>query len=326
MEAGKEKLAVLVGPTASGKTAVSVRVAQLLNAEIISGDSMQVYRGLDIGTAKIEPIEMGGVPHHLLDIRDPKEDFSVADFREEAAKAIRHITKRGHLPLIVGGTGLYIASLLNPYRFPEEAKRDENFRARMRQAVRDQGDLYLHRRLAEIDAQAAERIHPHDHYRVVRALEVYEQTGHTISDIQAQSQSEYKPVYQTAVAGLTLRRELLYPRIERRIDEMMSAGLLEEVRYLLNAGVSESATAMRGLGYRHMVAYIQGLCTLPEAVTALKRDTRRFAKRQYTWFKRDTRICWFNVEDYFISNHYPHTEELARNMAAWFKQELEEVQ
>ena len=318
-----EKLAVLVGPTACGKTAVSVRVAQLLKAEIISGDSMQVYRGLDIGTAKISAAAMGGVVHHLLDIRDPGEDFSVADFRTEAADAIRRINEQGRLPLIVGGTGLYIATLLNPYLFPPETERDDGFRAHMWQVALEQGDFYLHGRLAEVDSVAAERIHPHDHYRVVRALEVYEQTGRGISEIQAQSKREYKPTYSTAIAGLTLRRELLYPRIERRIDEMISAGLIEEVKGLLDAGVPENATALRGLGYRHMTAYLRGLCTLEEAVVNLKRDTRRFAKRQYTWFKRDTRIHWFDAEDYFEEARQPNLEALTQDMAAWFENELE---
>jgi len=318
-----DKLAIIVGPTASGKTAVSVRVAQLLKAEIISGDSMQVYRGLDIGTAKIKPAEMGGVAHHLLDIRDPKEDFSVADFRIEAMAAISQITARGHLPLIVGGTGLYIASLLNPYLFPPDTERDDDFRFRMQQIAREQGDIYLHRRLAQIDSVAAERIHPHDHYRVVRALEVYEQTGRTISEIQAQSQNEHKTAYRTVIAGITMRRELLYPRIEQRIELMLTAGLVEEVKKLLNAGTPISATAVRGLGYRHIIAYLHGLCTYAEAITALKRDTRRFAKRQYTWFKRDTRIRWFDAEDYYGRGQYPQTEVLAQDMAAWFKRELD---
>jgi tRNA dimethylallyltransferase len=319
-----DKLAIILGPTACGKTAVSVRVAQLLNAEIISGDSMQVYRGLDIGAAKIRPAEMGGVPHHLLDIRGPAEDFSVADFRAEATAAIRRVSERGRLPLVVGGSGLYIASLLNPYLFPPHTERDGAFRALMRQMALEHGDLYLHQRLAEVDSAAAARIHPRDHYRVVRALEVYQQTGRGISEIQAQSQSEYQPAYRAALAGLWLRRELLYPRIERRVDEMLAAGLLREVQGLLAAGTPESSTALRGLGYRHLTAYLKGLCTYEEAVTALKRDTRRFAKRQYTWFKRDKRIHWFNAEDYGGGDQKEPTEELARDMAGWISGEIME--
>ena len=322
MNSAVDKLAIIVGPTASGKTTVSVRVAQMLKAEIISGDSMQVYCGLDIGTAKIKPAEMGGVVHHLLDIRDPKENFSVADFRLAATTVIREISERGRLPLLVGGTGLYIYSLLNPYQFPPESEKDDAFRARMGQLAKERGDLFLHRRLAAVDSAAAERIHPHDHYRVVRALEVYEQTGHTISEIQAQSHSEHKPVYRTAIAGLMLRRELLYPRIERRVDEMMAAGLMDEVKGLLESGTPEHSTAMRGLGYRHMTAYLKGISTLEEAVATLKRDTRRFAKRQYTWFKRDARIRWFDAQDYFIGERYPHTDELARDIADFFEREF----
>ncbi|MCL1816859.1 MAG: tRNA (adenosine(37)-N6)-dimethylallyltransferase MiaA [Clostridiales bacterium] len=321
MADSRVKLAVLVGPTASGKTAISVRVAQLLQAEIISGDSMQVYRGLDIGTAKITAAEMAGIPHHLLNTRDPKDDFSVADFREEAAAAIGNISKRGNLALLVGGSGLYIASLLNPYLFMPDSGGDEGFRKRMRQLALEQGDSFLHQRLADLDSAAAGRIHPHDHYRVVRALEVIEQTGRSISEIQEQSQTDYQMPYQVVMAGLRLKRELLYSRIEQRVDEMLQAGLVNEVKSLLQAGITEQSTSMRGLGYRHLSAYIRGLCTLEEAVTTLKRDTRRFAKRQITWFKRDQRIQWFDVEDYFLHNQYPCIEELAQDIAKWFKRE-----
>lgn len=325
MNAPKDKLAIIVGPTASGKTAASVRVAQLLQAEIISGDSMQVYKGMDIGTAKITPGEMGGVAHHLLDIRQPREEFSAADFREEAALAIRQISERGRLPLVVGGTGLYISTLINPYLFPQNTAKDDSFRASALCEARQYGDEHLHRRLALLDPEAAGRIHPHDHHRVVRALEVYAQSGRTISEIQAQSRQNSPPAYQTAICGLYLARELLYPRIEQRVEQMVRQGLVEEVQGLLDAKVPISAVSMQGLGYRHIAAYLRGICTLNEALALLKRDTRRFAKRQYTWFKRDARIKWFDVETYLNSDHYPHTEKLAMDMAAWIRRELGEV-
>ncbi|MCL2496517.1 MAG: tRNA (adenosine(37)-N6)-dimethylallyltransferase MiaA [Clostridiales bacterium] len=322
MDNSPDKLAIIVGPTASGKTAVSVRLAQLLNAEIISGDSMQVYRGMDIGTAKISAAEMAGVPHHLLDIRSPREGFSVADFRDEAQAAIKQISERGHLPLVVGGTGLYISSLINPYLFPHNTARDDDFRARKLAELQTFGAEYLHGRLAEVDAQAARRIHAKDHYRVIRALEVFEKSGQTISEIQAKSQKTPSPLYQTAICGLMLRRELLYPRIEQRVEQMIDQGLVEEVKRLLAAHVPPNATSMQGLGYRHIAAYLRGICTFTEALAMLKRDTRRFAKRQYTWFKRDARIKWFDVESYMDHGHDPCTETLAREMAAWIKREL----
>jgi len=319
----EQKLAVLVGPTASGKTEVSLQVAQLLNAEIISADSMQVYCGLDIGTAKVTPAQRGGTPHHLMDICEPGEDFSVADFRLMAAAAIHSIGERKHLPLLVGGTGLYVASLLNPYLFPLKTQKDDNFRANMRQLALEKGDLYLHRRLAKVDQAAAQRIHPSDHYRVVRALEVYEKTGFCISEIQNQSKMDFKPAYHVAIAGLTLRRELLYARIDSRVDKMIEAGFIDEVKNLLFSQIPAHSTALRGLGYRHLITYLKGLSTLDEALTALKRDTRRYAKRQYTWFKRDTRIQWFNVEEYFTDEKQLIAEELAREIAAYFKHKLE---
>jgi len=317
-----DKLAIIVGPTASGKTAVSVRVAQLLQAEIISGDSMQVYRGMDIGTAKISLAEMAGIPHHLLDIREPHQSFSAADFRDCAQAAISQISARGHLPLVVGGTGLYISTLINPYLFPHNSARDDGFRARAVAELQAYGAEHLHSRLALVDAQAARRIHPHDHYRVIRALEVYAKSGQTISYIQAASQENFAPLYHTAICGLMLRRELLYARIERRVEQMIEQGLVEEVKRLIAAGAPLSATSMQGLGYRHIAAYLRGICTFAEAMNMLKRDTRRFAKRQYTWFKRDARIRWFDVENYLDHDHQPQTENLAQDMAAWIRKEL----
>ena len=315
-------LAIILGPTASGKKAVSVRVAQLLDGEIISGDSMQVYRRMDIGTAKIKPAEMGGVPHHLIDILEPDAGYSVADFRAAARQLIDEITARGKLPIVVGGTGLYISSLTASYHFPEEVGRDDEFRNQLRQRLELEGAEKLHAELAACDPEAAARIHFNDHQRLIRALEVYQQSGQPISEFQRLSREEEAADYNLAICGLTWRRELLYPRIEQRIDAMIAEGLVEEVQALLAAGVPITAQSMQGLGYRQITAYLQGKCSPEEAIETLKRDTRRFAKRQYTWFKRDERIKWYNGEDYLTNNHYPQTEKLADEMATYIQRAI----
>ena len=317
----KQKLLVLLGPTACGKTALSLRIAQAFQAEVISADSMQVYRCMDIGTAKIRAEEMLGIPHHLLDIREPNQTFSVADFREAASIAIREIAMRGHLPFLVGGTGLYINSLLRPYHFPDEAAAQPALRERLRKELAEQGNLAMHKRLAEVDPLAAARIHPNDAYRVLRALEVYTATGQTISHLQACSALSTE--YDVLQIGLNLERELLYQRIERRIDKMMAEGLVAEVHALLDAGVAREAPSMQGLGYRQIASYLAGECTLAEAVNRLKRDTRRFAKRQLTWFRRDPDIHWF------YPDHYRERECLLHDVCAlissWLKEEEHEA-
>lgn len=312
----KQKLLLILGPTACGKTALSLDVAQRFDAEIISADSMQVYRGMDIGTAKIPPAEMRGVRHHLLDIREPTQPFSVADFRELVEAAIHDIAGRGKLPLVVGGTGLYLNTLLQPYHFPQEAGADQALRARLRLRLAEQGTLALHQQLAEVDPTAAARIHPHDTHRLIRALEVYETTGRPISAWQAES--ALPPPYDALLIGLDLERETLYSRIERRIEQMLADGLIEEVRGLLVNGVPREAVSMQGLGYRQIAAHLAGICTLDEAITLLKRDTRRFAKRQLTWFRRDRRIHWF------YPDHYREREALLHDVYALISSRLKE--
>jgi len=291
-----DKVAVLIGPTAVGKTAISLQVAEMLDAEIISGDSMQVYRGMDIGTAKIRPAEMRGprgktIPHHLIDSLQPDQPFSAADFQLAARRLIREISSRGRLPLLVGGTGLYVNAALDDYRFAA-APVDADYRAKKLAEAAAHGVDWLHRQLQQVDPQSAAWIHPHDQRRIIRALEVFAQSGRTISQ---QTYPDRRPLYQTAWAGLKADRHLIYQRIECRVDQMMTAGLSGEVERLIRQGYPPSLVAMQGLGYRQMAHYLTGLSTREEAVRLLKRDTRHFAKRQLTWFRRDQRIRWFEL-------------------------------
>ncbi|MGI6360878.1 MAG: tRNA (adenosine(37)-N6)-dimethylallyltransferase MiaA [Bacillota bacterium] len=291
----KDKLVIILGPTASGKTDLSIAIAQALNGEIISGDSMQVYRKMDIGTAKITESEQKGIVHHLINIINPDQEYSVADFKKASQKLIKEINHRGKLPIVVGGTGLYISSLVNPYLFPQKSSKDEQLRSRLQEEYqKDRQALY--QRLQQIDPQAAQKIHPNDGHRLVRALEVYEKTGQTISRIQAESQKLSFPCYKMVMIGLSFERTKLYQRINQRVDLMIEAGLVEEVERLLAQGYNLNQQAMQGLGYKQIARYLLGEMSLETAITELKRDTRRFAKRQITWFKRDQRIKWFDIE------------------------------
>jgi tRNA dimethylallyltransferase len=287
----KLPLLVLVGPTAVGKTAISVAVAKRLGAEIISGDSMQVYRGLDIGTAKIAPAEMEGVPHHMIDIKEPDEPFSVAEFQARVDDLVREIAGRGRLPMLVGGTGLYVRAVVMAYTFTE-MEADPALRQRLAEEEARHGPGYLHRRLQAVDPAAAARLHPNDLRRIIRALEVWEQTGVRISETQRAW--ELEPRYDDLCIGLTMDRELLYRRIDQRVDAMLAAGWVEEVRRLL-ARYRPDLQSMEAIGYRELILYLRGLLTWDEAVALIKRNTRRFAKRQFTWFRRDARIHWLDV-------------------------------
>jgi tRNA dimethylallyltransferase len=287
----KLPLLVLVGPTAVGKTAVSVAVAKRLGAEIISGDSMQVYRGMEIGTAKITPAEMDGVPHHLIDIREPDEPFSVAEFQNQVDGLIREIVGRGRLPMLVGGTGLYVRSVLQPYSFVEQEV-DHDLREQLHREAAEHGPGHLHQRLAEVDPEAAARLHPNDERRIVRALEVFLTTGVRISETQTALEAE--PRYDDLFLGLTMDRDLLYSRIDQRVDQMLAAGWLGEVKGLLQR-YPPHLPALEAIGYRELVWHLRGLLTWPEAVALIKRNTRRFAKRQFTWFRKDQRLRWFDV-------------------------------
>ncbi|QAY68387.1 tRNA (adenosine(37)-N6)-dimethylallyltransferase MiaA [Paenibacillus protaetiae] len=299
MEGGKPPLLVLIGPTAVGKTKLSIEIAKAWNAEIISGDSMQVYRGMDIGTAKITTEEQQGIRHHLIDICDPDTPFSAADFQLRCTEAIADIASRGKLPFIVGGTGLYVESVCYGYQFADNGS-DEQFRQHMQRIADEHGAEALHERLKQIDPKSAERLHPNDVRRVIRALEVYHLTGETFSS-QQEGQKRESP-YELCIIGLSLDRAELYQRIEQRIDLMMEQGLVEEVRQLLQSGTPPHAVAMQGLGYKEIAAYLNGECTLEAAVTLLKRDTRRFAKRQLSWFRHMENIHWIDMGENFSNN------------------------
>ncbi len=285
-----QPLVILVGPTAVGKTAASIGLAKALNGEIISGDSMQIFRGLDIGTAKITVSEMAGVPHHLLDIKEPWETFSVAEFKERADAAIAQIAGRGKMPILVGGTGFYINSVLYDYHFGE-ADCDLAYRQYLQQYAIQNGKEALWKLLNEQDPKSAQRLHSNDTKRVIRALEVLYVTGVPASERQY-TVDKRSMRYQAAYLALNLPRDILYQRINQRVDLMIAQGLEQEVRQALVQGVPKNALSMTSLGYRQMIQYLDGEISLEKAIELIKRDTRHFAKRQLTWFRHDPNIQW----------------------------------
>ncbi|MCM3339964.1 tRNA (adenosine(37)-N6)-dimethylallyltransferase MiaA [Paenibacillus sp. MER TA 81-3] len=290
----RPRLLVLVGPTAVGKTKLSLSIAKHYECEIISGDSMQVYRKMDIGTAKLSVQEREGIPHHMMDIHDPDEAFSVAEFQDRGRTLIREITARNHIPFIVGGTGLYVESLCYGFEFGDNSS-DEEFRQQMADYAASHGTEALHERLKEVDSITAERLHHHDQRRVIRALEVFYLSGEPLSSQLARQKRESP--YDLCMIGLTMDRQMLYKRIEARIDIMLQEGLIDEVRQLLEQGYSRNLVSMQGLGYKEIAAYLEGEMSLDAAVELLKRDTRRFAKRQLSWFRRMTDLEWVDVTD-----------------------------
>ena len=283
-------LVILVGPTAVGKTAASIGLAKALNGEIISGDSMQIFRGLDIGTAKITKEEMQGVPHHLIDIKEPWETFSVAEFKRLADEAIADIHDRGKLPIIVGGTGFYINSVLYEYHFGE-ADTDEAYRAELEQYAEAHGNEALWNILQEKDPDSAAKLHSNDTKRVIRALEVLHVTGIPASERQSTVDKQTMR-YNAVYIALNMPREVLYDRINRRVDIMIQDGLEAEVRNALANGVAQDALSMTSIGYRQMIEYFNEEISFDRAVELIKRDTRHFAKRQLTWFRHDPNIQW----------------------------------
>lgn len=286
----KRPLIILAGPTAVGKTALSVRLAKAAGAEIISADSMQVYKGMDIGSAKIRPEETEGVPHYLVDVLEPEEEFNVVRFQQMALEAAEKIYARGRIPLIVGGTGFYIQALLYDIDFTENDG-DTAIRRSLEQTAAEKGGEYLHELLQKADPEAALQIHPNNVKRILRALEFYQQTGKKISEHNQQERAKESP-YNFAYFVLNDERSRLYERIDRRVDLMMEQGLLDEVRSLKERGVKKESTAMQGLGYKELYAFLDGEISLEEAVRIIKRDTRHFAKRQITWFKRERDVIW----------------------------------
>ena len=285
----KEKILVILGPTATGKSHCAIEIAKKYNGEIISGDSMLVYKGMDIGTAKPTAEELAAVPHHLVNILPPDASFSVVDFKQQAERLITEITARGHLPIIAGGTGLYIKALLEGYAF-NEAEEDSELRRELEREATEQGAQALHERLRELAPQEAERIHPNNVRRVIRALE---------SALQGESVHQYGAAempYNALVIGLNMERQALYARINRRVDLMLEAGLEQEVHGLLQQGVHPDCQSMQSIGYRQMVWYIDAGLPYAEAVEKLKQATRNFAKRQLTWYKKMPYIHWLQLD------------------------------
>lgn len=287
----RPKVIAIVGPTAVGKTSLSIHIAQKFNAEIINGDSLQVYRGLDIGTAKVTPDEQDGVPHHLLDILDVKEPFTASQFKHAAQQAIQDITGRGKLPIIVGGSGLYIEGLLRGMQFGWQGQ-DEDFRKQLEEELREQGALGMWERLFQQDSVAAKAIHPNNSRRVIRALEAIHASGEQFSD---QGELLNSP-YDYLVIGLDCDRSLLYERINQRVDLMVEAGLLEEAKRLYDIPGSIHFQSVKGIGYKEWYPFFSGEMTFAEAKEAVKRNSRRYAKRQLTWFRnRMPEVKWFDA-------------------------------
>lgn len=298
-------LLAIVGPTATGKTDVAIELAKIMQGEVISADSMLVYRHMDIGTAKPSTQEMQGIPHHMIDVVNPDEEFSVAMYQTTTEELIGTITARGKLPLLVGGTGLYVRSVIDHYDF--SAASDPALREQLQREAEQIGVQGMHHKLASVDPLSAERLHPNDLRRVIRALEIYYQTGTPMSQQQSMANNS-NPKYRYKMFGLTMDRQLLYNRIDRRVDLMLERGLVEEVQRLM-AQYDTLGTALQGLGYKEIIAYLKGEYSLEEAIELLKRNTRRFAKRQLTWFRADRRIQWLDMEK------YQNKQEVAREIA-----------
>jgi tRNA dimethylallyltransferase len=287
----KPKIIVICGPTATGKTSTAIELAGTVGGEIVGADSMQVYRYMDIGTAKPTIDEQACVPHHMIDIVDPDEHFDARKYAEMAHEIIMELSARDITPLVVGGTGLYIKVLV--HGLFEADSTDHNIRRRLKEQAEAVGTDFLYKRLNRCDPDTALRIHPHDTYRIIRALEVYELTGKTISDYHRTHRFQDRP-FRVLKIGLDLDRDLLYDRINLRVDAMIEAGLIDEVKKLLGKGYSPDLKSMQSIGYRHMVDLIRNRLSVDEALRTLRRDTRRYAKRQLTWFNADHEIVWFN--------------------------------
>lgn len=294
MENKKIPLLVICGPTASGKTAVAVELAKIYSGEVISADSMQIYKELSISTAKPTEAEMLGIPHHMTDFLSPDEPFSVADYVKMARECITDVHNRGKLPVIAGGTGLYINSLIDNITF-DHISSDNSMRADLEREAREMGAEHMHKRLEALDPAAAAAIHQNNVIRVIRAIEMYMLTGRTGEDNRAESRLKPSP-YDVCMIGLTcFDRQVLYDRINRRVDQMVKDGLVDEVRRVYEA--YDTWTAFNAIGYKELIPYIKGECSLEEAIGKIKQETRRYAKRQLTWFRRDARIIWIDTAE-----------------------------
>ena len=290
----KKPLIILTGPTAVGKTALSLKLAKEIGGEIISADSMQIYRHMDIGSAKIMPEEMEEIPHHLIDVLEPSEPFHVVRFQQMAKEAIDEIYSRGHVPIITGGTGFYIQALLYDIDF-EDTCEDSEYRSALEQLAREQGSSRLHEMLRDVDPQAAEEIHCNNTKRLIRALEYHHLTGRQISAHNEEQKQKESP-YAFGYFVLNRNRALLYQRIDLRVDQMIEKGLLDEIMRLKEMGYDRSYVSMQGIGYKELLSHLDGEISLEEAVDQIKKDTRHFAKRQITWFKREKDVTWLDLD------------------------------
>ena len=289
-------MVVLTGPTAVGKTELSIQLAQKLDGEIISADSMQVYKKMNIGTAKIRKEEMGGIPHHLIDVLDPAEEFNVARFQEMAKEALAGIYERGKIPLVVGGTGFYIQGLLYDIDFTRE-EQDKSFRERLQKKAEEEGAGAVHQMLEKVDSVSAGKIHPNNVKRVIRALEFYHLNGRPISE-HNEEEARKKSPYQSAYFVLNQERQTLYERINRRVDLMMEKGLIGEVKSLVEEGYGRNLVSMQGIGYKEVFDYLEGEISLEETTERIKKDTRHFAKRQLTWFGREKEVIMIDKDKF----------------------------
>ena len=296
----KKKIVVLTGPTAVGKTKLSIELAKKIGGEIISADSCQVYKHMDIGSAKIRPEEMEGIPHFLVDELEPSEEFNVVVFQQKTKQYMKEIYERGHIPILVGGTGFYIQAVLYDIHFSQD---DDNHQIRkeLESMASEKGPEYMHEELRKIDPASADAIHANNVKRVIRALEYYKLTGQRISEHNEEQRNNESP-YDFSYFVLNDHRELLYKRIDKRVDEMITEGLVDEVKHLKELGYDRSYVSMQALGYKEIFGYLEGEISLDEAIYIIKRDTRHFAKRQITWFKREKEVLWVNKPDFDYNN------------------------
>ncbi|KMK77299.1 tRNA (adenosine(37)-N6)-dimethylallyltransferase MiaA [Alkalihalobacillus pseudalcaliphilus] len=310
----KEDLVAIVGPTGVGKTALSIELAKKYHGEVISGDSMQIYRGMDIGTAKVTKEEMQGIPHHLIDIKDPDEAFTVADFQEHVIPLITALNVQGKTPILTGGTGLYVNAIIKGYQFSEKIE-DEHYRTELGNFAMEKGKDALYNRLLSVDPEVQDVIHPNNVRRVIRALEVFHVTGIPFS--QQQNDHVEKDHFNLAMIGLTMPREQLYERINKRVDLMVKNGLIDEVNRFYKQGLRE-VQSIQAIGYKELYDYFDGLITQEEAIEQLKQNSRRYAKRQFTWFRNKTNTTWFDVSEGL-------TEKLFQQISEFIEGKLQNV-
>ncbi|HHU92582.1 MAG TPA: tRNA (adenosine(37)-N6)-dimethylallyltransferase MiaA [Halanaerobiaceae bacterium] len=314
MKMAKYPLLIITGPTAVGKTELSLKIAEKVRGEIISADSMQIYRFMDIGTAKASAEDRARIKHHMIDIINPDEKYSVAQYQKEVDRLIREISAKGSLPILVGGTGLYIRAVVQGFLFPE-MEVNYQLRAELNEIARKHGSAYLHQKLAEIDPDQARKIHPNDLRRIIRGIEIYKETGHNMT-YYLEKQKNAPPRYNTLKIGLIRDREELYSRINARVDQMIEEGLVEEINNIIKDGYKMSATALQGLGYKEIIGYLKNEYSLEEAKEILKRNTRHYAKKQITWFKAEKDIHWFNLTGLNTGEAY---QEILCLIANWKK-------